>query len=202
MGERTDVVLGMGEVYATREPAVIQTVLGSCIAVCLRDPKRRVAGMNHFMLPARLDRDTAHGSTYYGAYAMDRLINELMKLGAVRTRLQAKVFGAADLLGLDNGARSIPTQNAAFILSYLQTDEIPLLAYDLGGTLPRAIHFFTDTGRVLLRQLGRQRLGGLVRQERQHERQILRDLAGPADITLFAGPDGLSSRARGSGPDD
>jgi len=188
--EQARVTLHMGGVYAAREPTVISTVLGSCIAVCLREPRKRIGGMNHFMLPTRLDRDSDQRSACYGVYAMDLLVNELMKLGAERGRLQAKVFGAAHLLGTGNGLHSVATQNAAFILSYLKTEAIPLLSYDLGGVQPRTVHFFTDTGRVLLKQLGHQRRSRIVLQERRHERKVLRTLEGPTDITLFSDPDG------------
>ena len=195
MGDRPEVTLHIGGVYATRAPTVIKTVLGSCIAVCLREPRKQIGGMNHFMLPTRLDRDSDQRSACYGVYAMDLLVNELMKLGAERGRLQAKVFGAAHLLGMGHALHSVAAQNATFILAYLKTEGIPLLSYDLGGGAPRTVHFFTDTGRVLLKQLGQQRRSRIVLQERRHERKVLRTLEGPADITLFSGPDGPPSRA-------
>jgi len=148
--------------------------------------------MNHYMLPTRLDQNGDHRSAYYGVYAMDLLINELMKLGAERGRLQAKVFGAAHLLGIEHGLQSVATKNATFILSYLETEGIPLLSHDLGGMLPRTIYFFTDTGRVLLKPLGEQSLNRLVLQERRHERKVLKTLEEPADVTLFSGPKGTS----------
>jgi chemotaxis receptor (MCP) glutamine deamidase CheD len=177
--------LPMGGVFASREPAVIKTVLGSCIAVCLLDPRQRIGGMNHFMLPSRLDPDGDHLSACYGVYAMDLLVNEMMKLGAERGRLRAKVFGAAHLLGMREGAQSVATQNAAFITSYLETEGIPLASQDLGGDRPRTIYFFTDTGRVLLKRLGRGALGQLAVRERQYERKVVLTLETPADVTLF-----------------
>ncbi len=195
MVERARVTLHMGGIHAAREPTVISTVLGSCIAVCLREPRKRIGGMNHFMLPTRLDRDSDQRSACYGVYAMDLLVNELMKLGAERKRLQAKVFGAAHLLGMGHALHSVAAQNATFILTYLKTDGIPLLSYDLGGDAPRTVHFFTDTGRVLLKQLGQQRRSRIVLEERQHERKVLRTLEAPADITLFPSPDESPSRA-------
>jgi chemotaxis protein CheD len=177
--------LPMGGVFASREPAVIKTVLGSCIAVCLIDPREGIGGMNHFMLPSRLDPDGDHRSACYGVYAMDLLMNEMMKLGAERGRLQAKVFGAAHLLGMREGAQSVATQNAAFITSYLKTEGIPPASQDLGGDRPRTIYFFTDNGRVLLKRLGQGALGQIARRERQYERKVAMTMEAPSDVTLF-----------------
>lgn len=177
--------LPMGGVWASREPAVIKTVLGSCVAVCLHDSAKGIGGMNHFMLPSRLDPDGDHRSACYGVYAMDLLMNEMMKLGAEWGRLQAKVFGAARLLGITGGAQSVPDQNAAFILSYLKTEGIPLLSQDLGGDRPRTIYFFIDTGRVLLKRLGEGAMSRLVPREERYERKIVRTLERPPAVTLF-----------------
>ncbi len=187
--ERADIHLPIGGVYATRDPVVIKTVLGSCISVCLRDPRERIGGMNHFMLPTRLGREEDDRSSCYGVYAMDLLVNELMKLGADRGRLQAKVFGAAHLLGVAHGSRSVATQNSAFIVSYLETEGVPLLSQDLGGILPRTVYFYPDTGRVLVKQFGRQKLGRLVLEEQRYQRKVIRTIEAPADVTLFPTPD-------------
>jgi chemotaxis protein CheD len=179
--------LPIGGVFASREPSVIKTVLGSCIAVCLRDPLEGIGGMNHFMLPRQLDRESDYRSACYGVYAMDLLINEVMKLGAERGRLQAKIFGAANLLGMRDGPQSVATQNAAFITSYLKTEGIPLVSQDLGGDRPRTVYFFTETGRVLLKRLGQGVQGRLALSEQQYERKVVRTLEAPADVTLFVG---------------
>jgi chemotaxis protein CheD len=177
--------LPMGGVFASRELAIAKTVLGSCVAVCLVDPVERIGGMNHFMLPSRLDQGGDYRNTCYGVYAMDLLMNEMIKLGADRGRLQAKVFGAAYLLGLGGGAQSVATQNTGFIASYLKNEGIPLIAQDLGGDRPRIIYFFTDTGRILLKRLGQGASGRLALRERQYERKALRAIEAPADVTLF-----------------
>ena len=190
MGDRPEVTLHIGGVYATRAPTVIKTVLGSCVAVCLRDPRERVGGMNHFMLPTRLDQNGDHRSACYGVYAMDLLINELMKQGAERGRLQAKVFGAAHLLGMEHSLQSVATQNAAFILAYLETEGIPIISQDLGGVLPRTVYFFSDMGRVLVKQLGKPAPSQIVLWERRHERKVRRMIERPPDVTLFPGPHG------------
>ncbi|MFC4727292.1 chemoreceptor glutamine deamidase CheD [Coralloluteibacterium thermophilus] len=137
--------------YYVGEPGVaLTTVLGSCVAACLRDPVMRIGGMNHFMLP---DGDIGGGApARYGSHAMELLINALLVRGARRDRLEAKVFGGGNVL---QGFTSTPvgTRNAQFVLAYLQTEGIPVLAKDLGGIHPRKVAFFPETGRALVRQL-------------------------------------------------
>lgn len=126
------------------------TVLGSCIAACVRDPLLQLGGMNHFMLP---DGNVGDGApARYGSYAMELLINELLKRGASRRRLEAKVFGGANVL---KGFTSNPvgTRNAEFVLAYLQAEQIPVVAEDLRGIHPRKVWFFPETGRVMVNRL-------------------------------------------------
>lgn len=135
---------------AVDDGTALVTVLGSCVAACLRDPLLRIGGMNHFMLPDGNVRDGAPAR--YGSHAMELLINDLLKRGASRQRLEAKVFGGANVL---RGFTSNPvgSRNAAFINAYLDAEGIPVLASDLGGIHPRKIWFFPDTGRVMLQRL-------------------------------------------------
>ncbi len=132
-----------GEYYVTRSEEVITTVLGSCISACIRDPSAQVGGMNHFMLPE--DSSSGDGNrwldpvaglaTRYGSHAMESLINELMKLGASRSRFEIKLFGAGRILAsvTDVGARNI-----AFVHEYLKTEGLRALAEDLGDIFPAA----------------------------------------------------------------
>lgn len=135
---------------AVDDGTALVTVLGSCVAACLRDPLLRIGGMNHFMLPDGSALDGAPAR--YGSHAMELLINDLLKRGASRRRLEAKVFGGANVL---RGFTSNPvgSRNAAFINGYLEAEGIPVLASDLGGIHPRKIWFFPDTGRVMLQRL-------------------------------------------------
>ena len=126
------------------------TVLGSCIAACVRDPLLQLGGMNHFMLP---DGNVGDGApARYGSYAMELLINELLKRGASRRRLEAKVFGGANVL---KGFTSNPvgTRNAEFVLAYLDAEQIPVVAEDLRGIHPRKVWFFPQTGKVMVNRL-------------------------------------------------
>lgn len=180
----------IGGVCASREPAVVRTVLGSCIAVCLRDPAARVGGMNHFMLPASLSG--AAVSARYGVHAMELLINECMKLGADRGRLEAKVFGGGHVLKMRESDGNVPQSNIQFALRFLETESIPIIKQDLGGYAAREVYFYTDTGRALLRRLAPTGLDNAALAEiEREERQALRVKRAPApppddsNITLF-----------------
>ncbi len=126
------------------------TVLGSCIAACVRDPVLKLGGMNHFMLPDGNASDSAPAR--YGSYAMEMLLNGLLKRGARRERLEAKVFGGGNVL---KGFTSNPvgTRNAEFIRSYLQAERIPIVAEDLCGIHPRKVWYFPYTGKVIVQRL-------------------------------------------------
>jgi chemotaxis protein CheD len=133
----------------TDQPVALVTLLGSCVAACLFDPIARLGGMNHFMLPGEPTDGTC---ARYGANAMELLINDLLKGGARRQRLQAKVFGGGNVL---SGFHTDPigTRNAQFVLDYLKAERIPVLAQDLGDTQARKVGFFAQTGRSLVKRL-------------------------------------------------
>ena len=126
------------------------TVLGSCVAACIRDPMLQLGGMNHFLLPDGNPGDGAPARD--GSYAMEVLINELLKRGASRKRLEAKVFGGANVL---KGFTSNPvgTRNADFVLAYLAAERIPVVAEDLRGIHPRKVFFFPQTGKVMVNRM-------------------------------------------------
>jgi chemotaxis protein CheD len=143
-----------GEFYITKEAdIVLLTVLGSCVSACIRDPIAGLGGMNHFMLPQH--KSGAWGgdlkSTRFGNFAMEKLINELVKAGCARERLEIKVFGGGNVTDTSN---AVGTDNAEFVLQYLDAEGLRCVAQDLGGTLPRRIHYYPSTGRVVRRLLG------------------------------------------------
>ncbi|CAK0754950.1 putative chemoreceptor glutamine deamidase CheD [Gammaproteobacteria bacterium] len=160
-----------GEYYVTSRDMVLVTVLGSCIAACIRDPVLCIGGMNHFMLPEHGgDPDSVLSlSARYGAYAMELLINHLLKMGASRSRLEAKVFGAGRVLA---GVTDVGARNTAFVLQYLDRERIRLLASDLGGPYPRKVYFFPDSGRVLVRELRTLHNDTLISRERAYSHVI------------------------------
>ncbi len=144
----------VGEVKASFEPLKITTLLGSCVGVCLYNPKTRIGGMNHFMLPNNALTDNV--SATYGVHAMELLINEIMKLGGDRRRLTAKVFGGGFVIGNQSPPSSRPAigdQNIEFAMNFLETDAIPVIAKDVGGTTGRQIQFMTHTGQAFVRQV-------------------------------------------------
>jgi chemotaxis protein CheD len=146
-----------GEYYVTRHEEAITTVLGSCVSACVRDTHVGIGGMNHFMLPEDSSTgkntwlDPAVGlATRYGSYAMESLINSLLKAGAARNRLEIKLFGGGRILTsmTDVGARNIE-----FIHQYAKLEGYAIAAEDLGGTQPRRVIYFPASGRVKVRRL-------------------------------------------------
>lgn len=155
-----------GEYYVTGKDMVLTTVLGSCVSACLRDTTAGIGGMNHFMLPDDSDaasRDSA-AAMRYGAYAMEMLLNELIKAGARRERLEAKVFGGGAVLA-NMTMLNIGERNADFVLRYLQLEQVRIAAQDLRGDLPRRINYFPASGRVTVRKLVKQNDVLLVQKE-------------------------------------
>lgn len=169
-----------GEYFVTSEDAVIMTVLGSCIAACLWDTRARVGGMNHFMLP---DGDTDGGGRY-GSYAMELLINELIKAGARRETLQAKVFGGGQVMHTFS-AMNVGESNTRFVVDYLQTERIPIVSKDVLDIHPRKVCFFPVTGRAMVKKLAHTHPEALVEQERRGSAAaVVKETAG-GSVDLF-----------------
>lgn len=142
-----------GEYYVTARDMILVTVLGSCVCACIRDQLTGIGGMCHFMLPDQ-QRDNAFidSSMRYGSHAMETLINQLLKNGAQREQLQAKVFGACNALA-SPGGHKLGEKNSRFVVSYLEKERIPVLARDLLDVYPRKVYFFPRTGRVMVKKL-------------------------------------------------
>lgn len=153
--QRTVIKILPGEFYTTGEDEVIVTVLGSCVAACLMDPVALVGGMNHFMLPLNRAReeDDLFFSARYGVDAMELLINQLLRSGAQRNRLVAKAFGGGKVM--KGMTTDIGEQNITFVRSFLQQENIPLWAEDMGSACPRKVYFFPHTGQVLVKRIDR-----------------------------------------------
>ena len=133
-----------GEFATSDDPnEVLTTVLGSCVCTCLHDPVAKVGGLNHFLLG---DQPTVHAeSTKYGVYCMELLINDLLKRGARRERLLAKLAGGAQML---TGASDIGMRNADFAMRFLEREGIDLIGKNLGGDRARRIRFWPASGRT------------------------------------------------------
>lgn len=160
------VSIHIGEMYASREPAIVETVLGSCVAACLYDPVNRVGGMNHILLPRSCQDDPTLAR--YGEHAMPMLIQRILKLGGKKENLQAKVFGAASVLSLDETRFSVPQANERFVREFLRAHDIPLLGQRLGGKQPVKVRMFTGTGKALVKALPRTQLDHVVAHEGEH----------------------------------
>lgn len=152
-----------GEYFVSGEEIVIMTVLGSCIAACLWDGRSRVGGMNHFMLP---DGDAGDGSGRYGSFAMELLINEMLKLGARRETMQAKVFGGGQVMA-GFTTMNVGERNTQFVQDYLATERIPVVSQDVLDIHPRKVCFFPVTGKALVKRLAHSHPETLAVEERR-----------------------------------
>ncbi len=162
-----------GEYYHTNKDMLIVTVLGSCVSACIRDRVSGLGGMNHFMLPdGGSDANSpVSASMRYGTYAMEVLINELLKSGARRDNLEAKVFGGGAVLkGFT--AINVGERNAAFVMSYLKMEKIRVLAEDLNDIYPRKVYFFPRTGKVLVKKLMQTHNDTLAQRERDYASRL------------------------------
>lgn len=151
--QKNIVTIHPGEFYSSNEDIFIATVLGSCISIALFDSKNLLGGINHFMLPCSSESSKLAQEDLgrYGNFAIELLINDMLKKGAKRENLQAKIFGGSNVLET-NGYYPNMTgfNNISFALNYLQTENIPILANDTGGIFPRKIYFHPLTSKVLL----------------------------------------------------
>ena len=174
-----------GEYYCTFKDMLIVTVLGSCVSACIRDRVSGIGGMNHFMLPDGGDGSNPliSASARYGTYAMEVLINELLKSGARRENLEAKVFGGGNVLrGLT--ALNVGERNAAFVMQFLKTERIPVLAEDLNDIHPRKVYFFPKTGKVMVKKLMQTQNDTVAKRELDYARRLKVEPVG-GDIDLF-----------------
>lgn len=171
-----------GGYYVTRHPGdVLMTLLGSCVAACIRDPVAGIGGMNHFMLP---DSDTGDwgglsAATRYGNFAMETVINEIMSRGGRRDRLEIKLFGGGNVLV---SSSRIGSKNVEFIRSYIFEEQLNVAAEDLGGSLGRRIHYFPETGKVMRKMFKKD--STVEQQELRHLRKLRKQDVG-GDIELF-----------------
>ncbi|MBD8530443.1 MULTISPECIES: chemoreceptor glutamine deamidase CheD [unclassified Massilia] len=172
-----------GEYYYTGKNMLIVTVLGSCVSACIRDRVTGLGGMNHFMLPDGGDSGPVSASMRYGSFAMEVLINDLLKAGARREHLEAKVFGGGAVLrGFT--AMNVGERNAAFVMQFLKMERIPVLAEDLNDIHPRKVYFFPKTGKVLVKKLMQTQNDTVAKRELDYARRLKVEPVGGA-IDLF-----------------
>jgi len=173
-----------GEYYVTGRDMVLVTVLGSCVAACIRDKQTGIGGMNHFMLPDNKG-DTGNPvglAGRYGTYAMELMINQLIKNGARRQNLEAKVFGGGNVMRGFTVA-NVGERNAKFVLDYLKTEKISLAAQDMLDIYPRKVYYFPVTGRVLVKQLRSVHNDTIIEREQEYVTRLrASDMQGEVEL--------------------
>ncbi len=168
-----------GEYFVDSDELLIMTTLGSCIAVCLWDRTARVGGLNHFMLP-----DGDEDSGRYGSYAMELLINEMLKRGAGHLSLEAKVFGGGQVVaGMDS--LNVGERNTRFVLNYLKTERIPVVSKDVLDIYPRKVCFLPASGKAMVKRLAATQAAALHAQERVAAQQAMPAAIGGGSVELF-----------------
>ncbi len=177
-----------GDYYVTTEDELVTTVLGSCIAACIRDVELGIGGMNHFMLPETTEHRLTGGeeavvgnATRYGNYAMEHLINTILHNGGKRKNLEVKLFG---------GGKIIPTlgdtgqKNIDFVLEYIDTEALRLVSQDLGGVYPRKVIYFPKSGRVRMKKIKELHNDTIASRETQY-RSSIKDIPVEGEVELF-----------------
>jgi chemotaxis protein CheD len=171
-----------GEYFVHDEDMLLLTTLGSCIAACLWDRHARIGGMNHFMLPEGGSSPSDSGR--YGSYAMELLINEMMKRGASRTSMEAKVFGGGQVISGMN-TMNVGERNTQFVLDYLKTEHIPVVSKDVLDVYPRKVCFLPASGKAMVKRLASANPEALVAQDRAAARNAAPAAGGAGSIDLF-----------------
>lgn len=173
-----------GEYYVTARDMMLVTVLGSCVSACIRDTKTGIGGMNHFMLPEGDPHNPLSESARYGGYAMEMLLNQLLKMGASRARLEAKVFGGGAVMrGFT--LHNVGERNSDFVLEYLAAERIRVASQDLRDIYPRKVYYFPATGRVLVKKLKQVHNNTILQREQEYGSRLkTSEMSG--DVELFA----------------
>ncbi|BCN92898.1 putative chemoreceptor glutamine deamidase CheD 1 [Thiomicrorhabdus immobilis] len=168
----TTVKILPGEFYVTKDNERIETILGSCISACVRDPIAGVGGMNHFMLP--VDKSNNRGTELsdanrYGNYAMENLVNALLSQGAKRERLEFKLFGGGRIM---SSMTNVGWYNIGFAFDYIYTEGFKIVSQDIGDIYPRKVLYYPITGRVRVRRLNAMHNQSLADEENRYINKI------------------------------
>lgn len=173
-----------GEYYVTDSPhEVIATTLGSCVSACVRDAHQGIGGMNHFMLPVQASAESGwvNTATRYGSFAMEHLINDILKQGGDRRNLEVKLCGGGKILA---GMTDIGRRNIEFIKEYLKTEGLRLIAEDLGDIYPRKVLYYPGSGIMRVRKLRRLHNDTVIRREQAY-REELETQPVTGDVEIF-----------------
>ncbi|MBC8199650.1 MAG: chemotaxis protein CheD [Desulfobacteraceae bacterium] len=183
------IMLRSGEYFVSKNGEILYAVLGSCISVCLYDIEKKIGGMNHYLLPGMIHPDEILTSEVgrYGMYAMELLIGELIKHGARRENLAAKIFGGGNVLKFRRGDGDVTGSNIRFAKKFLELEGMPVKSEDLGGYSGRTIFFFTDTAKVLLKRFDAEKNQKILANERAYKSLVFhKRVAEPSDsVVLF-----------------
>lgn len=179
--EHTVVKVFSGHCYTTaNQGEMLVTILGSCIAACIRDPIAQVGGMNHFLLPDAADKGDSPAR--YGAFAMEKLINDLIKLGAQKRRMEVKIFGGGNVI---KSSAMIGDKNVNFIHNYLKEEGLNITQQDVGGTSPRRIHYYPDSGKVMMRRLNRaDDFANVEKEEKDYQKKLTKEASTGSEGTV------------------
>jgi len=168
-----------GEYFVDNEDLLVMTTLGSCIAACLWDRHAQIGGMNHFMLP-----DGAGDSGRYGSFAMELLINEMMKRGASKSRMEAKIFGGGAVIAGMNTI-NVGERNTNFVIDYLKTERIPIVSKDVLDIYPRKVCFLPHSGKAMVKRLAPANTDALIQQDRAAAQKAQPVVATGGSVDLF-----------------
>jgi len=178
-----------GEYYVTAEDEIIVTVLGSCVSACIRDKVFQIGGMNHFMLPVTtVDFSTKirekggwSEATRFGSYAMEMLINDILKHGGRRQNLEIKIFGGGKII---SNMTNVGEKNVGFVEEYVRNENLALVSEDTGDIYPRKVVYHPSTGKVKVKRLRSLHNNTLIDREEAYQHEITEKPSG-GDIELF-----------------
>lgn len=164
-----------GDFYVTREDEVLDTVLGSCVSACIRNPRTGIGGMNHFMLPHPRGEGSdswsslASSATRYGSASMEQLINKILSAGGTRADLEVKIFGGAKVLA---AVTDVGDHNVKFVRDFLKQEGLKVVSEDVGNVTPRHIQYFPVSGKVRVKHLGNSQSAKLAKEEASYSKTL------------------------------
>lgn len=178
-----------GEYFVTAQDEIITTVLGSCVSACIRDKVFGIGGMNHFMLPNVNNNMAQHiqsnsswsESTRYGGYAMEMLINDILKHGGRRENLEVKIFGGGRII---RNMTDVGRRNVEFVEEYIANEGLDLVSEDTGDIYPRKVVYHPRSGKAKVKRLKSLHNDTLIRREENYQHQI-EEKPVTGDIELF-----------------
>lgn len=177
-----------GEYYVSTQDEIIATVLGSCVSACVRDAKHGVGAMNHFLLPLhkgeewseKLNADNM--ATRYGNYAMEHMINDVLKYGGQKQYLEFKLFGGSRVI---SNMGDVGESNIKFVLNYLKVEGFKIAAQDLGGINPRKVLYYPHTGKVRVKKIKDLHNDTIIKRETDYLHHIDHEDSIDGEIEMF-----------------